>query len=87
VKWPLVTRSRYEHDLAELNAKVNAEYKRAQIEVGNQVRQWATDANYNIFNADSSRQPALIYAALQDAVGRFSNTLVRRNNEGTPSVR
>jgi hypothetical protein len=72
MKWPFVSRKKYEQVIADASADIAGEYQRALIDGRKQVHDWAVEANYNIFNADIGAVKGLAIAAFQQAIGIFS---------------
>ena len=75
MRWPFMTKARYEHDLEiamdVMQRAVEREYQRAMTEGRAQVRRWAVDANAKFFTIDMHRAKGAAIAAFQQAASQF----------------
>lgn len=71
---PFMLKKTHDQAVTQLEEDSKLAYYNGAKETAERVRQWAVDANYNLFHADDSRLRAQVTATLQDAVGRFSPT-------------
>lgn len=70
--WPLVTRKRFIAALNEMEASIEAEYRRAMADGNAKVRQWAVDANWELHQIEGQgHYPARVRAVMQNAIGQF----------------
>lgn len=73
LRWPLMTKDAHERELERVTGlmqeAVDNEFARACREGRAVVHQWATEANYNVFNHSNPRGAA--YAAFQEAEHMF----------------
>lgn len=72
MKWPLVLRKTYDARVKFLQDQVAGEYERATADGNRAVREWAVDANYELYQAEGTGiYQARVRAVMQDAIGKF----------------
>lgn len=72
IRNPFMLRKTHDKSVEELLKKQELAYYNGAKETGRRVREWAVDANLNIYNANDSRVRPLVTAAFQDAIKRFN---------------
>lgn len=71
LRWPLITRARYDRELTIAVNAIRTEYDRATVDGKAKVHAWARDAAANFFHVDSYRAKGAAVALFQQAEQQF----------------